>query len=90
LLVVAERGEEATWSVGEHCPCTTKHFLTISKTWIVTKAMHVLHIHGAAQKFGEFKQGTRTSCMPFRCQMWLAICFVHLCANSCQAERTCY
>jgi hypothetical protein len=38
LLVVAERGKETSWSVGEHCPCTTKHFLTISKTWIVIEA----------------------------------------------------
>jgi hypothetical protein len=44
LLIVAERGEEASWSVGEHCPCTTKRFLTISKTWIVIEAMHVLQI----------------------------------------------
>jgi hypothetical protein len=44
LLVVAERGEEAGWSVGELCLCTTKHFLSISKTWIVIEAMHVLQI----------------------------------------------
>jgi hypothetical protein len=37
----------------------------------------------------KFKQRTWTSCrMPFRLQMWLAVCFVNQCANSCQAERT--
>jgi hypothetical protein len=42
LLIVAERGKEASWSVGEHHPCATKRFLTISKTWIVIEAMHVV------------------------------------------------
>jgi len=51
----------------------------------------VTDLHGATQKFGEFKQGARTGCrMPFRRYMWLAVCFVNLCANRCEAERTCY
>jgi hypothetical protein len=52
---------------------------------------HQSYVRGATQKFGEFKQGAWTGCrMPFRCLMWLAVWFVNLCDNSCQAERTCY
>jgi hypothetical protein len=37
----------------------------------------------ATQTLGEFKQRNRTGCrMPFRRQMWLAVCFLNQCANS--------
>jgi hypothetical protein len=48
-------------------------------------------VRGATQKFGEFKQGAWTSCrLSINRQMWLAVCFVNLCVNSCEAERTYY
>jgi hypothetical protein len=48
----------------------------------------MLHIHGATQKFLKFYQLAQTCChILYHCLVWLTVCFLNQCANSCQAEK---